>query len=87
MHTYIDNFFNAQSCNHLTAFRINMLQPAAREDIISHPTRTRGIIVNYTLSNRKEATDQQALFSHGKPRPDANSVLGLPCKKQSFLSS
>ena len=23
---------------------------------------------------------ESALFSHGKPRPDANSVRGLPCK-------
>ena len=28
----------------------------------------------------------KALFSHGKPRPDANSVRGLPCKNKAFYS-
>ena len=27
-----------------------------------------------------------ALFSHSKPRPDANSVQGLPCKNKAFYS-
>ena len=26
-----------------------------------------------------------ALFSHGKPQPDTNSVRGLPCKKKAFF--
>ena len=26
------------------------------------------------------------MFSHGKPRPDANSVQGLPCKNKAFYS-
>ena len=28
----------------------------------------------------------KALFSHGKPRPYANSLLGLPCKNKAFHS-
>ena len=28
----------------------------------------------------------KALFLHGKPRPDANSVRGLPCKNKAFYS-
>ena len=28
----------------------------------------------------------KALFSHGKPRPDANSLRGLPCKNKAFYS-
>ena len=28
----------------------------------------------------------EALFLHGKPRPDANSVRGLPCKNKAFYS-
>ena len=26
----------------------------------------------------------KALFSHGKPRPEANSVRGFPCKNKAF---
>ena len=29
---------------------------------------------------------KKALFSHGKPRPDANSVQGLPGKSKAFCS-
>ena len=28
----------------------------------------------------------KALFLHGKPHPDANSVGGLPCKNKAFYS-
>ena len=37
--------------------------------------------------NPSQSGELKALFSHGKPRPDANSVRGFPCKNKAFLFS
>ena len=38
-----------------------------------------------SLGDHVESRGNKTLFLHGTPRPDANSVRGLPCKKQSSL--
>ena len=36
--------------------------------------------------NPTQSGELKALFSHGKPRPDANSVRGSPWKNKAFYS-
>ena len=46
-------------------------------------------IRQYTLNNRRPcgvSGDLRGSFSYGKPRPDANSVRGLPSKNKAFYS-